>query len=161
MNNLDWKARRKIAYKLYNGLFDDYNLQYKVIKDQTDDQLIDQVIDFFINGSELIYPAKYIFCNIIYSYYLNKYFSVDFYQALDNIDTLYDSPCPVLYHDRPHVYNSIISAIIDRIELLPSVNKTRHYFKMEMLIDDEDISDVCDRRFIAHQDPKDVNLHIP
>ena len=152
----DWKQRRKVAYKLYNGLFNDVDLPYQVIENQTDQQLIDQLLNFFNNGSELIYPAKYIFCNIVYSYYLNKYFGVPFYQALDDHETLLDSPHCVLYSDRPNVYNIVIEQVFSKIEELPSVVKTRHYFKMEFLIDDEDITDVCPFNFIEHQDPKDV-----
>ena len=146
LNN--WKDRRKLAYRLYRGLFDDVNLKYS-IENQNDEQaLTKQVLDFFENGSELIYPAKYIFCNIVYSYYLNKYFNVPFYQALDDKETLFDSPCCVLYSDAKQVYDTVIKKVIDRIDQLPSVVKTRHYFKMEFLIADEDISDVLSVKFV-------------
>ena len=143
----DWKQRRKLAYKLYRGLFNDANLPHTIENQHDLDALQQQVVDFFKNGSELIYPAKYVFCNIVYSYYLNKYFQVPFYEALDNRETLFDSPCPLLYHQAKQLYDNVIDQVIDDIESLPSTTKTRHYFKMEFLIADEDISDVIDVKF--------------
>lgn len=146
LNN--WKDRRKVAYTLYRGMFDDCNLPYTIENDNDYRALTKQVLDFFEHGSELIYPAKYVFCNIVYSYYLNKYFNVPFYQALDDKDTLFDSPCPLLYNQAKSVYDEVIEKVIDRIDRLPSVTKTRHYFKMEFLIADEDISDVIATSFV-------------
>ena len=141
-NTPKWVARRQIGYKIYQGQFTDIVSKYQVIEDQTDDQLVDQVVHFFRHGSELIYPAKFIFCNIVYGYYLSKYFGVDFYHALNDPTVLFDSPVQVLYNQKPTVYDRIIDQVINDIDDLPSVVKTRHYFKMEMLINDEDISDV-------------------
>ena len=146
LNN--WKDRRQVAYRLYRGLFNDVNLKYTVENGNDYDKLTDQVIDFFENGSQLIYPAKYIFCNIVYSYYLNKYFNVDFYKALDDKETLFDSPYCVLYSDAKQVYDNVIKKVIGQFDQLPSVVKTRHYFKMEFLIADEDISDVLSVKFV-------------
>ena len=148
LSNVTWKQRRELAYKLYAGLFNDVNLQYQVIDNQTDQQLADQVIDFFIHGSELVYPAKYVFCNIVYSYYLNKYFACDMIEQMSDPETLYDSPCPVLYKERPDVYKRILDALDRDIGDYESTAKTRKYFKMEFLIDDEDISEVCPVAFI-------------
>lgn len=144
----EWKQRRKLAYKLYRGLFNDANLPHTIENQHDLDALQQQVVDFFKNGSELIYPAKYVFCNIVYSYYLNKYFQVPFYEALDNRETLFDSPCPLLYHQAKQLYDNVIEQVIDDIESLPSTTKTRHYFKMEFLIADEDISDVIGVKFV-------------
>lgn len=142
-NDLSWQQRRQLAYRLYSGLFNDVNLPYTVIENQTDEQLAEQVIDFFKHGSELVYPAKYIFCNIVYSYYLHKYFQCDFNAQLNDLYTLYDSPCPVLYNDRSNVYKRVLDAINPNIEVYQSTTKTRKYFKMEFLINDEDLSEVC------------------
>lgn len=147
-SNANWQQRRQLAYRLYNGLFNDVNLPYTVIENQSDDDLVSQVIDFFEHGSELIYPAKYIFCNIVYSYYLHKYFACDFSAQLNDLNTLYDSPCPVLYSDRPNVYKRILDAISPDVEKYQSTSKTRKYFKMEFLIDDEDLSEVCPISFL-------------
>lgn len=144
----EWERRRRLSYKLYAGLFDDVNLPYEIQNTNDDDALYHQVLYFFEHQSELIYPAKFIFCNIVYSYYLNKYFGEDFYESLDNKDLLADSPMILLYGDNKPLYDSILKEVMDRIETLPSVVKTRHYFKMEFLINDEDISDVLKARFI-------------
>lgn len=143
----DWRARRKIAYKLYKNVFNDVNLPLTYIDSYDDHTLIETVLAFFKRGSELIYPAKYVFCNIVYSYYLNKYFGVDFYEALDSRETLFDSPYPLLYSQAKNVYDTVLNEIEGQIESLPSIVKTRHYFKMEFLIDDEDITDVCPVKF--------------
>ena len=100
------------------------------------------MIDYFNNGSELVYPEKYIFCNIVYSYYLNKYFGLDFYKMLDSALTIPDSPMYYYYSDNKFVYDQILKQILPKIESCQSIIKTRHYFKQEFLIDDEDISDV-------------------
>lgn len=144
----DWKRRRRIAYKLYRGMFDDANQQYTIENEHDYDKLAEQVIDFFNNGSQLIYPAKYVFCNIVYSYYLNKYFGVLFYQALDDRQTLFDSPCPLLYSDAKSMYDRVLDVVLPNLESYQSIDKTRHYFKMEFLISDEDLSDVIKTRFI-------------
>lgn len=140
-NKPNWIKRRELAYKIYKDQFTDV-CDYTIIDNQSDDQLTNQVIEFFRNGSELNYPAKFIFCNIVYGYYLSKYFGVDLYHALNDPTVLFDSPVQVLYNQKPTVYDRIIDQVINDIDDLPSVVKTRHYFKMEMLINDEDISDV-------------------
>ena len=142
ISDLDYKQRRQLAYKLYNNLFVDLGNQYQIIDEQTDQQLTDQVLDFFNNGSKLIYPAKFIFCNIVYSYYLNKYFKLDFYQCLDDQTILDDSPCVCLYSQRRNVYDNVLKQVLPKIETFDSIIKTRKFFKQEYLINDEDLSDV-------------------
>ena len=137
---MDWKSRRNLANQLYK--YSDNNLQYTVEQSQTDQQLTDQVIDFFVNGSQLIYPAKYIFCNIVYCHFLSKYFNLDFYKQLDDKDTLPDSPMYCTYSDRKTVYDNVLSKILVNIESYDSISKTRKYFKQEFLIMDEDLSDI-------------------
>lgn len=111
-------------------------------KDLNDQELIKLVLDFFFIESQCVYPAKYIFCNIIYSYYLHKYFDLDFYQQLDDKDTLINSPQYCLYSDRKNVYDQVIEKVYTQIEQLPSCRKTRLYFKQEFLIFDEDFSEI-------------------
>lgn len=137
---MDWLQRREIANKLYN--YSDNNLDFVILNDQTDDQIISQVLSFFENGSELVYPAKYIFCNIIYSHYLAKYFNLDFYNQLSDSNTLSDSPMYYFYDDHKNVYDEVLNKVYDRLEQYESINKTRKYFKQEFLITDEDLSDI-------------------
>ena len=137
-----WQERRKTANKLYKYVYTDQNLDYQFDDNNQDQHLIDTVIDYFNNGSELVYPEKYIFCNIVYSYYLNKYFGLDFYKMLDSALTIPDSPMYYYYSDNKFVYDQILKQILPKIESFQSIVKTRHYFKQEFSINDEDISDV-------------------
>lgn len=111
-------------------------------KDLNDQELVKQVLDFFFIESQCIYPAKYIFCNVIYSYYLQKYFGLDFYQQLDDKETLVNSPYYCLYSDRKYVYDQVIKTVYSQLEQLLSCRKTRLYFKQEFLIFDEDFSEI-------------------
>lgn len=113
-----------------------------VYQDLNDQELIKQALDFFFIESQCIYPAKYIFCNIIYSYYLQKYFGLDFYQQLDDKETLTNSPYYCLYSERKNVYDFVLKEVYNQIEQLPSCRKTRLYFKQEFLIFDEDFSEI-------------------
>ena len=137
---MDWKQRREVANKLYK--YNDNNLQYQIYDQQTDEKLTQQVIDFFNNGSELVYPAKYIFCNIVYSYFLAKYFELDFYTQLNDRCTLSDSPMYYVYDDNRLVYDKVLSVVLPNLEQYESISKTRKYFKQEFLIFDEDLSEV-------------------
>lgn len=137
----DWRQRRRLAYRLYGNSWTDTNLPY-IIKQYDDESLIRTVVDMFEHGSELIFPPKFIFVNIVYSYYLNKYFGLSFYQMIDTEDLLFDSPAKILYSDNKYVYDQILSKVLDRIESFESINKTRKYFKLEYLIDDEDLTEV-------------------
>jgi len=143
----DWQKARKLSYILYRGMFNDTNLSYET-KNVHGEDLANQVIDFFEHGSLLVFPAKYVFCNIVYAYYLSKYFGEDFYKCLDDPEVLFDTPCKVLYSDDRIAYDIILRKVLPSIESYPSIVKTRHYFKMEFLINDEDISDVAPTTFI-------------
>ena len=141
-SNLDYKQRKALSDILHKGLHTDNN--YNVHFDFCDKsaKYVNDVVDFFYFGSKPIYPQKYIFCNIIFSYYLNKYFGVDFYQALSDNSKLDDSPLIYSYKDHKNVYDHIIGIVGTDIDHFPSVIATRHYFKQQYLIDDEDISDI-------------------
>ena len=59
--NDELKYRRSMAYLLND--WDDINLPYEF----NDSNILQQVINFFNNGSYLIYPAKSYFVAIIYA----------------------------------------------------------------------------------------------
>ena len=136
----DLRLRRQQARQFYHQ-FSDEQSKYSIIE-QSDQALIKQVLDFFFTESQCIYPAKYIFCNIIYAYYLQKYFNLEFYQSLDDKDTLIDSPIYCLYSDKKRVYDQVIKVVYNQIDLLSSCKKTRLYFKQEFLIFDEDFREI-------------------
>ena len=137
---MNWLQRREIANKIYK--YTDNNLDYTIDLSQSSQQLVNQVLSFFNSGSELVYPAKYIFCNIVYSYFLNKYFGLDFYTQLNDKNTLIDSPIYCLYSDYKEVYDQVLDIVLPNIEQNQHISKTRKYFKQEFLIADEDLSDI-------------------
>ena len=71
------KEKRKLSYLINE--WDDVNLPYTFDYNN----ISKQVIDFFINGSELLFPAKSYFVAIIYAKCLEKYFNEDFYESLN------------------------------------------------------------------------------
>lgn len=134
------QERRKKSREFFKQ-YTDENVKIEIVKDQTEQELIMQVLLFFETESQCIYPAKYIFCNIVYSYYLNKYFGLDFKECLADEDILKNSPIEYAYKDHMHVYDAILAKLND-IENYVSIKKTRLYFKQEFLIFDEDLTEI-------------------
>lgn len=99
-----------------------------------EDEFVDQVVGFFEHGSQLVYPAKYVFVNIVYAHLLEKYFHRPFYESLDDDKLLDDSPIVVVYSQIPNVYDKVL-ARLGNIEDYPSVASTADYFRREFLID--------------------------
>lgn len=54
------------------------------------DNVEDQVVDFFLTESELIYPAKSYFVAIVYAKCLEKYFGGSFFEYLNDPELLPD-----------------------------------------------------------------------
>lgn len=132
-------SRREKSAKLFKR-YTDNNLQYSILE-LNDDSLIKQVIDYFKSESELCYPAKYIFCNILYAYYAEKYFKLPFYEAIQWKELLANSPVEYLYFEHKQVYDAIIKEILPSIEYYEyAIEKTRLYFKQEFCIFDEDLT---------------------
>lgn len=134
------QERRKKSREFFKQ-YTDENIKIEIVKDQTEQELITQVLLFFETESQCIYPAKYIFCNIVYSYYLTKYFSLDFKECLADKDVLRNSPVVYAYKDHMHVYDAILTTLKD-IECYASIKKTRLYFKQEFLVFDEDLTEI-------------------
>ena len=129
---MTWRQRRKLAYLMHDK-FNDSNLPYTVLE-MTDAQIKDMVIDFFRNGSELIYPAKSYFVALIYARLLHEHFGIPFLEALDTDDLLPDDPAFVPYREKTDLYTSILRELPDKFWLLPSAAATVNYFKEEFLI---------------------------
>lgn len=126
--HISWKTRRKIYY-LTNELTD-INLQYSY----NNQNIIQQVIDFFYNGSKLIYPAKSYYVAIIYAYLLSQYFGQDFYDMLNREDLLnYDDQYFVIYSKSKQIYDKILKQIYPKLSEL-DINDTAIYFYKEFLI---------------------------
>lgn len=120
------KNKRKLSYLI--NVWDDTNLPYTV----NYDNVAQQVISFFKSESQLIYPAKSYFVAIVYAKCMQKYFNVDFYQALNDKDLLPDDKFFIPYHKDKLTYDKIIENI-QNIWQYDSINKTVNYFKKEFL----------------------------
>lgn len=140
---LTWKERRIVSNRLYHKHTDE-NLPY-TIENLSDEAMTAQVLHFFFTESQLVYPAKFIFCNIVYAYYMQEYFQLDFRRCLNDREVLTESPVECYYDERPQVYEAVIPLVYPVLPELPSVVKTRHYFKQEFLIHDEDWADIVYR----------------
>lgn len=132
------RERRELAY-LYKE-FDDVNLP-REIHECSNEALVNTVINFFVNGSELIYPAKSYFVAIVYAACImkhwDKYFS-DIADVLGCEDLLTDDDYFRPYNNETcNMYNEILSWFEhERIEILslPSTDKTQKYFIEEFLV---------------------------
>lgn len=131
----EWKLRQAKSYKEHNNNFGDSNLPH-TFEWLPEDELVDQVVGFFEHGSELVYPAKYIFVNIVYAHLLEKYFGRPFYESLDDAELLDDSPIVVVYSQIKGVYDKVLARLGD-IESYPSTKSTVEYFRREFLIEEE------------------------
>lgn len=131
----EWTIRQAKSYKENKNNFGDSNLPH-TFEWLPEDELVDQVVGFFEHGSELIYPAKYIFVNIVYAHLLEKYFGRPFYESLDDAELLDDSPIVVVYSQIKGVYDKVLARLGD-IESYPSIESTADYFRREFLIGEE------------------------
>lgn len=121
------KAKRKLSYLL--NIWDDVNLPYIFNNDNVEDQ----VVDFFLTESELIYPAKSYFVAIVYAKCLEKYFGGNFFEYLNDPELLPDDTYFETYSQNKSTYDNIINRI-GNIWQYPSICKTVNYFKKEFLI---------------------------
>lgn len=121
------KAKRKLSYLL--NIWDDVNLPYIFNNDNVEDQ----VVDFFLTESELIYPAKSYFVAIVYAKCLEKYFGGSFFEYLNDPELLPDDTYFKIYSQDKSTYDNIINRIGD-IWQYSSICKTVNYFKKEFLI---------------------------
>lgn len=126
--NDELKYRRRMAYLLND--WDDINLPYEF----DNSNVLQQVINFFNNGSYLIYPAKSYFVAIIYAKCLEKYFHQNFYEMLNDKDLLPDDKFFITYQNDKVLYDNILDNI-GEIWKYDSINKTVDYFKKEFLVD--------------------------
>ena len=128
---MNWKNRRKLSYLIND--FDDVNLPYTVRTYDSDEALIKEIVSFFINGSELIYPAKSYFVALVYAKMLEKYFGVDFYKALEDKELLPDDIFFVTYNNSREIYDSVVKIIGDPLRYEAS-EKTKQYFYQEFMV---------------------------
>lgn len=126
-----WHSRRALANLMHD--YDDYDLEYKE-EFRTDEKTAEQVLLFFRNGSELIQPAKSFFVAIVYAALMEAYFSIPFYEALSMPDLLTEDKWFRPYDKAKGIYDRILLVLPHDFLSLPSVQKTKAYFKEEFLI---------------------------
>ena len=129
---MDYKERRKLSYLI--NTFDDIGLDYIYIK-QSKEDLIKLIIKFFNTKSLLIYPAKSYFVAIVYAKCIEKYFHINFYDALNDKELLPDDKYFKTYNESKDIYDKVLESI-DNIYKYDSIDKTVKYFKQEYLIDE-------------------------
>ena len=129
---MDYKERRKLSYLI--NVFDDIGLDYIYIK-QSKEDLIKLIIKFFNTKSLLIYPAKSYFVAIVYAKCIEKYFHINFYDALNDEELLPDDKYFKTYNESKDIYDKVLESIGD-IYQYDSIDKTVKYFKQEYLIDE-------------------------
>ena len=128
---MDWKYRRKLSYLIND--FNDTGLDYTVKKYSSDEELVNEIVDFFISGSKLIYPAKSYFVAIVYAKLLEEHFNENFYDCLNYKELLPDDYFFVPYNRNRNVYNAVLSRIGDPLEY-KAAEKTKEYFYQEFLL---------------------------
>ena len=128
---MTWRERRILSYAMHE--FDDVNLPYEERYD-SDESVIETVVDFFKTESTLIYPAKSYFVAIVYAKMLEKHFGIDFLKALDEGDLLPDDDWFKPYHEGKEIYDTILDRLPGNILDMPSTEKTKAYFREEFLI---------------------------
>lgn len=129
---MDYKERRKLSYLI--NAFDDIDLDYIYIK-QSKEDLVKLIIKFFNTESLLIYPAKSYFVAIVYAKCIEKYFHINFYDALNDNELLPDDKYFKTYNESKDIYDKVLESIGD-IYQYDSIDKTIKYFKQEYLIDE-------------------------
>ena len=129
---MDYKERRKLSYLI--NVFDDIGLDYIYIK-QSKEDLIKLIIKFFNTKSLLIYPAKSYFVAIVYAKCIEKYFHINFYDALNDEELLPDDKYFKTYNESKDIYDKVLESIGD-IYKYDSIDKTVKYFKQEYLINE-------------------------
>ena len=129
---MDYKERRKLSYLI--NVFDDIGLDYIYIK-QSKEDLIKLIIKFFNTESLLIYLAKSYFVAIVYAKCIEKYFHINFYDALNDKELLPDDKYFKTYNESKDIYDKVLESIGD-IYKYDSIDKTVKYFKQEYLINE-------------------------
>lgn len=125
-----YKIRKEVY--LYTE-FDDVNLDHQYI-DMSKEDIVMEVLRFFREGSSLIYPAKSYFVALIYAAAMEKYFKIDFFEALNSSELLFDDQYFVPYEKAQEIYDTVIYCIGGRGQILnhiDTIHPTIDYFFQE------------------------------
>ena len=138
------REKRELAYLFKE--FDDTNLARVVLNSATDDEIADHVIEFFVEGSALVYPPKSYFVAIVYAACMCKYFPEHFKDIVEPLrcyDLLDKDDFFRPYSDKTcNIYNKVLQFLErERVEILQysSTAKTHNYFRAEFLITEDEL----------------------
>ena len=122
-----------------------------VIKNNTSAELIQDILDYFINDTnQLIYPSKSYAVAIIYSHLIFKYFGVDIYKSLKDKDLFLGTDkffAPYNSQTR-HIYNRTLKSLKQRDLLdfeastVSQVKSSVGFFAKEFFLDHADLSSI-------------------
>lgn len=138
------REKRKLAYLFKE--FDDIGLERTILNSATDDEIADHVIEFFVEGSALVYPPKSYFVAIVYAACMCKYFPEHFKDIVEPLrcyDLLDKDDFFRPYSDKTcNIYNKVLQFLErERVEILQysSTAKTHNYFRAEFLITEDEL----------------------
>ena len=126
---LKYRVLRDISY--LKNTWDDVRLPINI----NNDNIAEQVIDFFYTTSKFIYPAKSYFVALVYAACFVEFFDEKFYQMLDDPELLTQDMYFIPYHRKKDIYDKILN-IIQPSSILSyqSTQKTVIYFKQEFAL---------------------------
>ena len=128
------RQRRELSYMFHTW---DDNMKANNRVDADDDMVVTAVVHYFKTKSEVIQPFKAYFSAIVYAACMEKYFGVNFYEALSDKELMFDTYDFVPYNEDPVVYERILDIIGD-IWQYKSIEPSVEYFKQEFLVESDE-----------------------
>lgn len=130
------RERRKFAY-MFNE-WEDTGPNLSEFPDPSEDIIVQAVVYFFHKKSKCIQPFKSVYSTIIYARCMERYFNINFYEALSDPELMYDDNWYMGYIDYPTMYDKIIEQVPDIWKYKESISESVRYFKREFLVEEED-----------------------
>jgi hypothetical protein len=143
------KLRQKVYHQtqpITDSIYDISKEKIYLVKDfYTFQEIIEDIEKHFKEDVELLqYPAKSFMVSIVYATLISKYFGLDYYESLSDMDLLFgNDPYFVAYSNESksvydevliRVYPVLINIINDSMLLPSQLKSTIEYFKKEMFI---------------------------
>lgn len=134
-HGISWKERQEI-YHNNRKVFDDDLRNFEL---EFSDDIVNNAIRYFNDRSiGWVYPAKSYAVGICYAKWVSDYFGVDFYDALNDSELLFNNdPYYIPYNKDKETYDKIIEQITLSFDetkgMIPDIKK---YFTEEFIIDE-------------------------
>lgn len=130
------RCRRELSY-LFNSWNDD-GPNIREYPEADEDTIVVAVIHFFHTKSRCIQPFKAYFSAIVYAKCMERYFGINFWEALSDPELMFDDTWFTPYNQEPEIYEQIVDKIGDVWQYGDSIRETVNYFKKEFLVDEDD-----------------------